>query len=144
MVQCLYQSNIYIKRKLGLWRAQKCTLLLGAKEVIYLCGTVKTTPTHVQRYRAKNGNLEKSGPTFRHGPVFEPKKCLYQKEAWTMETMESPKMYSSSRCKILTYLCGTVNYPVSCKAVRAENGNLGKSGPTFLHGAVFTPKQCLY
>ena len=31
--------------------------------------------------------------------------------------MEGPKIHSSSRCKNRTYLCGTANYPVSCKPV---------------------------
>ena len=31
--------------------------------------------------------------------------------------MESPKMHSSHQCKNRTYLCGSANYPVSCKPV---------------------------
>ena len=34
--------------------------------------------------------------------------------------MESPKMHSSTRCKNRTYLCGTANYPVSCKAIQGH------------------------
>ena len=46
--------------------------------------------------------------------------CLHQsnvhikRKSWPME---SPKIYSSSRYKKCTYLCGSANYPVSCKAV---------------------------
>ena len=82
-----------------------------------------------------------TGSTFCHGTVFEPKHCLYQKEA---TGMESPKMYSSSRCKNLTCLCRTANDPVSSSQYRAKNGNLWKFGSTFFHGTVFAPKQCLY
>ena len=74
----------------------------------------KTAPSHVSQYRAESGNLRKSGSTFHHGTVLQPKVCLYQKGA---SGMESPKMHSSSRCNNRTYLCGTSNYPVSCKTV---------------------------
>ena len=46
--------------------------------------------------------------------------CLHQSNVCIKKKathMESPKMYSSSRFKILTYLCGTANDPVSCKPV---------------------------
>ena len=113
MVPCLYQSNVYIKRKIQVWRVQKCIRLVGAKTAL-TCGGRQTTPSHVSQYRAEDGNLRKSGSTFRHGTVFPPKQCLYQKEA---AGMESSKMHSSTRCKNRTCLCGTANYPVSCKSV---------------------------
>ena len=78
------------------------------KSLTYLCRTAKT-PSQVSQYRTENGNLRNSGSTFSHGTVFAPKQCLYQKEA---TGMESPKMYSYSRCKNLTYLCGTANNPI--------------------------------
>ena len=59
-------------------------------------------------------NLRKSGSTFSYGTVFAPEQCLYQQEA---TCIESPKMYSSRRCKNLTYLCGTANGHVSCKSL---------------------------
>ena len=73
-----------------------------------------TTPSHVSQYMAQNGNLRKSGSTFCHGTVFAPKQCLNEKEATGMEIR---KVHSSSRCKNRTYLCGTANYPISCKPV---------------------------
>ena len=63
------------------------------------CAELYTTPSQVSRYRAENGNLQKSGSTFSQGTVFAPKQCLYRKEAMGME---SPKMYSASQCKNLT------------------------------------------
>ena len=75
------------------------------------CAGRQTTPSHVRQYKAENGNLRK----FAEIQVYHsPKQCLYQKEA---TGMESPKMHFSCRCKKRTYLCGTANYPVSCKAV---------------------------
>ena len=73
---------------------------------------------------AENENLGKSEATFRHGAVFAPPQCLYQKQE--TRAMESPKMYSSSRCKKRTYLCGSANYPVSCKAVQGREWKFGE------------------
>ena len=38
-VQCLHQSSVYTKEKLGLWRAQKCICLVSAKKRTYLRGS---------------------------------------------------------------------------------------------------------
>ena len=122
MVQCLHQSNAYIKRKLGLWIAQKCIRLVGAKSPL-TCAATQSTPCHVRRHMAENGNLGKFGHTFRHGAGFAQKQCLHQKEA---RAMESPKMYSLSRCGKPTYLCGYAKYPVSCKAAQGREQKFGK------------------
>ena len=106
MVPCLHQSNVYIKKNLLVWRVEKCILFVGEKTAL-TSAVRQTTPSHVSQYRAENGNLRKSGSTFRHGTVIAPKQCLYQKEA---TGMESPKMHSSSRCKYRTYLFRTANY----------------------------------
>ena len=110
---CLHQSNVHMKRKLQVWRVQKCIPLVGAKTAL-TCAGRQTTPSHVSEYRAENGNLRKSGSTFRHGTAFAPKECLHQKKS---RGMESPKMHFSSRCKYRTYLCVSAKYPVSCKPV---------------------------
>ena len=136
---CLHQSNVYIKRKLQVWRTQKCIPLIGANPAL-TCPGLQTTTSHVNQYRAENGNLRKSGSTFRHGTVFAPKQCLYQKKATGMET---PKMHSSSRCKNRT-CAGLQTIPSHLSQYRAENGNLRISGSTFRHGTVFALKQCLY
>ena len=104
------------------------------------CTGRPSTPSIVSQYKATNRNLRKSGSTIRHGTVIAPKQCLYHKEA---TGMESPKMYSSSRCKNRTYLCGTETTPSQVSQHRAENENLWKTGSTFRHGTVFALKQCL-
>ena len=96
-----------MKRKLQEWRVKKCIPLVGVKTGL-TCTRRQTTPSHVSQYRAENGNLRKSGCTFRHGTVFTLKECLYPKEA---TEMENPKMHSSSRYKNRTYLYGMGNYP---------------------------------
>ena len=113
MVPCLHKSNVCDKRKLQVGRVQKCIPLVGTKTAL-TCAGRHTTPPNVSQYRAENGNLQKCGSTFHHGTVFAPKQCLYLKEA---TGMESRKMHSSSQCKNRTYMCGTANYPISCKPV---------------------------
>ena len=83
MVPCLHQGNIYMKRKLRVWRDQKCISLLGAKTPL-TCAGRETTPSQMRRYRVDKGNLRKLGRTYRHGTVFAPKEYLYQKEATGM------------------------------------------------------------
>ena len=85
MVKCFHQSNVCIKRKLKVWRVQNCIPFVSAKTVL-TCAGQQTTPFHEPQYRAKNGNLRKSGSTFRHVTVFAPKQCLYQKEPLGMES----------------------------------------------------------
>ena len=111
VLPCLHQSNIYIKRKLRVWRVQKCIPFVGAKTSV-TCAGLQTTLSHVSQYRPENGNLQKSGSIFSNGTVFAPKQCLYQNET---TGMESPKMNSCHRCKNFSYLCVTANDPVSCK-----------------------------
>ena len=113
MVPCLHQSNVYIKRKLWVWRVKKSIPLVGAKTSLTRPGQ-QTTTYQASQCSADNGNLRKYGFAFCHGTVFAPKQYLYQKEA---TGMESPKIYSSSRCKNLNYLWGTSNDPISRKPV---------------------------
>ena len=56
----------------------------------------KYTTFHASPCRADNGNLGKFEATNPHGTVFTLSRCLYQKEATSMERL---KMDSLSRCK---------------------------------------------
>ena len=94
MVPCLHQGNIYKKRKLRVWRAQKCIPLVGAITRINCAGR-ENIPSRGRQYRAQNGKLGKLGRTYCHGTVFAPRKYLHQKEA---TGMERPEKYSASRC----------------------------------------------
>ena len=140
MVPCLHQSNVYMKRKLRAWRVQKCISLVSARMSL-TCAGLETTPFHVSQYRAKNGNLRKTGYTFSQCTIFAPKQCLYQKEA---TGMESPKIYSFVGGKTSITCAGLQTTPSHVSQYRAENGNLRKSGSTFSNGTVFAPKQRLY
>ena len=83
MVPCLHQGNIYIKRKLRIWRDQKCIPLVGAINPLNCAGRY-ITPSLVRQYRAQNGKFGKLGRTYGHGTVFAPRKYLYQNEATGM------------------------------------------------------------
>ena len=109
MVPCLHQGNIYIKRKLQVWRHQKCIPLVGAITPLN-CAGCHNTRSRGRQYRAQNGKFGKLGRTYGHGTVFAPRKYLYQKEA---TGMERPEMYSVSRCNNPTFLCGQSKYHVS-------------------------------
>ena len=103
------QGNIYIKRKLRVWRDWKCISQVGAK-IPLTCADHQATPSQMRRYRVDKGNLRKLGRTYRHGTMFDPKEYLYQKEA---TGMERPEMYFLYRCKNPTHLCGPSKYPMS-------------------------------
>ena len=107
MVPYLHQGNNYIKRKLPVWRDQKCISLLSAKTPLTSAGR-QTIPSQGSRYRPENGKLHKLGWTCLHGTVFAPRQYLFQKKAMGMER---PEMYSPSRCKNHSYLCVPSKYP---------------------------------
>ena len=94
MVPCLHQGNIYSKRKLRVWRDQKCIPIIGAITPL-TCAGRQNTQSRVRQYMAQNGKFGKMGRTFGHDTVFAQRKYSYQKEATGMERLE---MYSASRC----------------------------------------------
>ena len=108
MLPCFHQGNIYIKRKLQVWRDQKCIPLVRAITPLNCAGR-HNTPSRGRQYRAQNGKFGKLERTYGLGTVFAPRKYLYQKEA---TGMERPEMYSVSRCNNPTHLCGPSKYPV--------------------------------
>ena len=108
MLRCLHQGNIYTKRKLRVWREQKCIPLVGAITPL-TCADRENTPSRGRQYRAQNGKFGKLGRTYDHGTMFSPRKFSYQKEA---TGMQKPEMYSVSRCNNPTYVCGPSKYPV--------------------------------
>ena len=87
MVPCLHQGNVYSRRKLRVWRDQKCICLVGA-EATLTCAGRQTTLSQGGRYRAENGNLRILRWTYRHGTVFAPRQCVHQKEATGVESPE--------------------------------------------------------
>ena len=72
MVPLLYHSKGYIKRKLRIWRAQKCIALVG-EETVLTSARLQTTKFHGGQYRDRNGNMRNFGPTNPHGTAFASK-----------------------------------------------------------------------
>ena len=58
MVPCLHQGNIYTKRKLRVWRDQKCILLVSAITPFTSAGR-QNTQSQGRKYGAQNKNLRK-------------------------------------------------------------------------------------
>ena len=140
MVQCFHQSNVHMKMKLRLFRAQKCIPLVGAMSAL-TCASPQTTPSNVRQYRAENGNFGKSWPRFRNGAVFAQSNAYIESK---LGLWRAHKCISLVGAKSALTCAGQQTTPSHVRQYRAENGNLRKFGPTFRHGAVFTPKQCLY
>ena len=113
MVPRLHQGNIYINRKLRVWRDQKSIPLVSAK-TSHSCAGRQTTPSQGSRCMPENRNLRKLGWTYRHDTVIAPRQYLYQKET---TGMERPEIYSPTQCKNPSYKCGPSNYPVSRDSV---------------------------
>ena len=72
MVWCLHQGNIYIKRKLRVWRDQKYIPLVGGITPLNCAGR-HNTPSRGRQYRAQNGKFVKLERTYGHGTVFAPR-----------------------------------------------------------------------
>ena len=109
MVQRFHKRIVDIKRKLRVWRAQKCIALVGAETLLIRVGP-QTTQIDGGQYMAKNGNMRNFGPTNPHCTAFTPKQWLSEKEA---TGMESSKMYCPSRCRNSNYECGASKHSVS-------------------------------
>ena len=78
MVPCFHQGNIYTKRKLRVWRNQKCIPLVGTITPLN-CAPRQSTLSRGRQCRAQNGKLGKLGRTYGHGTVFAPRKHTKRK-----------------------------------------------------------------
>ena len=58
MVPCVHQGNIYTKRKLKVWRDQKCIPLVGAKTPV-TCAGRQNTLSRGRKDRSQYGKLHK-------------------------------------------------------------------------------------
>ena len=143
MVPCLHQGNVYMKRKLRVWRAQKCSTLVGA-ETPPTCASWQTTPSHGGWYRAANGNLRKLWLTYRHGTGFAPRQCLYIYIQMKLRIWREQKCIPLVNGETPLTCAGRQTSPSHGRRYRADNRNLCKLGWTYRHGTVFAPRQCLY
>ena len=85
MVPRSHKRNVYIKRKLRVWRTQTC-IPLARGTTPPTCSGMQTTRFQGWQYRTANGNF---GPTNPYGTMFAPKQWLYQKEDTGMESLKN-------------------------------------------------------
>ena len=139
MEPCLHQGNIYNKRKLRVWRDQKCIPLVGSKTPLTCAGS-QNTLSRGRHYRAQNGKLGKLGRTYGYGTVFAPRNYFHQKEATGMGDQKCIPLVGA----ITPFTCaGCQNTPSRGRQYRAQNGKLGKLGRTYGLGTVFAPRKYL-
>ena len=81
MVPCLHQGNVYSKRKLRVWRAQKCNPLVGAKTHLPVRAG-KLPRLMGGGYRAENGKLCKLGGPIGMVPCLHQGNIYIQKKLW--------------------------------------------------------------
>ena len=87
MVPCLHQGNVNIKRKLRVWGAYKCNPFASAINPLAVTGP-QSSGYDTPPYILDVGNFEKFGATYRHGTVFAPKQCSYEKKAKGEESLK--------------------------------------------------------
>ena len=127
MVPCLYLDNIYIERKLRVWRDQKCIPLVGAKTPL-ICVGRQTTPSQGRRYRAENGNLCKLGGTIAIVP------CLHQGNIYIKKKIgvkRDQECISLVGAKTPVTRAGHQTTASQAKRHRADNGKIRKLGSTY-------------
>ena len=140
MVPCLHQCKVYNKRKLRVWRSQKCNSLVSAKTGPTGTGQ-QTTPCLAVPYLASNRKFQYFGAVYRHGSVFAPMQCLYCKKTTGVESL---KMQFPSQCKTDPAVMGQQTTPCLAVPYWANNRNFQNFGATYRHGTVLVPMQSLY
>ena len=142
MVPHFHKRNVYIKRKLRVWRTQKYIALVGAETVLTSAGQ-QTTPFHGGQYTVGNANMRKFGATFQYGTAFPQEECLYLKESTGME-WRAQKCIALVGAETVLTSAGPQTTPFHGDQYMDQNGNMRNFGPTNPHGTSFTPKQWLY
>ena len=137
MVPCLYQGNIYTKRKLRAWRDQKCIPLVGAITPL-TCTGHQNTPSRARRF----GPRTKSCVNWDAPITMIP--CLHQGNIYIKRKLRA---WRDQKCiplvDVLTPLtCADCqNTPSQGRRYSAQNGKLPKLGRTYRHGTVFAPRK---
>ena len=137
MVTCLHQGNIYIKRKLRVWRDQKCIPLVYAITPLN-CATVI-----IPRLEGGSIGPRTESRVFCDGPIsIVP--CFHQGNIYTIRKL---RVWRDQKCiplvgAITPLKCeGRQNTPSRVRQYRAQNGKFGKLGRTYGHGIVFSPRN---
>ena len=119
MVPCFHQGNIYTKRKLRVWRNQKCIPLVAAITPL-TCAGHQNIQSRGRQCRALQANIY----TKRKLQVCRNQKCFPLVGAITP--------FTCACCQ---------NTPSRGRQYRAKNGKLGKLGRTYGHGTRFALRK---
>ena len=117
MVPCLHNGNIYIKRKLRVWRDQKCIPLVGAITALNCAGR-HNTPSRGRQYRARTESLVNCD-----GPIYMVP-CLHQGNIYFKRKL---RVWRDQKCiplvgAITQLTCvGRHNTPSRGRQYRAQN-----------------------
>ena len=140
MVPCLHQCNVYVVRKLQVWRAQKFNFVVSAKSTPTGTGQ-QTAPCLAALYWASNRKFSNFGSTYRHGSVLAPMQHYVKRKL---------QVWSSQKCNFLvsakTAPTGTGQHTTPCLAAPylVSNRNFQNFGATYRHGSVLAQMQYLY
>ena len=122
MIPCLHQGNIYIKRKLWVWRDQKCIPLVSA--IIPLtCAGRQNTPSRGRQYRAQYGSCINCDGPISMVP------CWHQGNIYIKRKL---RVWTDQKCiplvwAIIPLTCaGCQNTPSRGRQYRAQYGKLHK------------------
>ena len=140
MVPRFHKRCVYIKRKLQVWRSQKCIAQVWGK-TSPSCAGPQTTSFHGGKYRNRNGNMRNFGPTNPHGTAFAPKQWLYQRK---LRVWRAENCIALVGAKAVLTSAGLQTTPFHGGQYWDGNGNMRNFGSTNPHGTAFAPKQWLY
>ena len=122
IVPCLHQGNIYIKRKLRVWRDQKYILLVGGITPLNCAGR-HHTPSRGRQYRAQKGKFGKLGRTYGHGMVLAPGNIYIKRKLRVWRDQKYIPLVGG----ITPLTCaGRKNTPSRGRQYRAQYGKLHK------------------
>ena len=116
MVPCLHQLKVYIKRKLRVWRAQKCNFLVSAKTAPTGTGQ-QTTPCLAAPYWAKQQKFSKlSGLPVAMVP------CLHHCNVYIKRKL---RVWRAQKCNFLVS-AKTTPTGTACKLPRIMQRRIGQ------------------
>ena len=140
MVPRLHQCNGYIKRKLLVWRVQKCIALVGADIALTSAGP-QTTPCHGGSTGSTKEICETSGLPIPMVPRLHQCNGYINRK---LRAMRVQKCIALVGADIALTSAGPQTTPCHVGQYRVHQGNMRKFGPNNTHGTASAPMQWLY
>ena len=134
MVPHLHQSKGYIKRKLRVWRAQKCNALVSAETVLTSAGP-QTTPFHGRQYTPRMEMCKTSGLPIPMVPRLQQRNGYIKRK---LREWRAQKYIALFGAETVLTSAGPQTTPFP------GNGNMRNFGRTNRHGTAFPQEECSY